>query len=328
MYDHSPFDDNYYPQFSQDYEPPHLNRIDIILERDDSGEEFGVTLTGEAEGPKLLSEVLEAISVHDIAVADPILSLRAVLATLKDRLQAFSLFHSDPDVTRDVGIDSRFDRSEPTTWFLRLDFVDGEIAIKHSDGPAVLRGPFDARSAKVLATSFFTELTEALDGFAPSAVAGNVRVVFSRNGDTITGVTVHYPTSGPDALAGVLAWLNHTDRSIVCIPEETATQLVRHTQGVDPLVVPFRHIEDTHTEASIDLSNNCPIVVIDCPEKKLRLHNPDGTIEAEANLHKTGAGQLRRALSKMFHDGGITLAPDYLNRYGWHRSARQFAPVF
>ncbi|QYH19717.1 hypothetical protein JKI95_00485 [Corynebacterium aquatimens] len=213
-------------------------------------------------------------------------------------------------------------------WHLRLDYPGKEIAIKHPDGPAVLRGPFDAPSAKELSTTFFTQLTEALDHYAPAATAGSAFIVFKRDAAEVSGVHIHLPQNGPDALSCVLTWLKDTDRSIVSQPERAATGIIRACKGIDPVVVPFRWAEERYAADCLTFSNDCPIIVVDCPETMLRLHNADGSLIAESKLHKTGAGQIRKELHQVFREEGISLAPDYHDRYGWQRNyaGRRMAP--
>ncbi|GAA1168908.1 hypothetical protein CGLAUT_06455 [Corynebacterium glaucum] len=336
MHDEYPHYPNYpdYPDYPGDYRRPikATNRIDIVFERDDDACEHGLTIEATADGPEIIAGVLEAVSLHDITTADAAQGTREVLARCKSSLEHIALFHGPGDPPPDdylgsgpeVRSGNSFD--DPVVWYLRLDFAGGEIAIKHSDGPAVLRGPFDAAIAKQLSTTFFTELTEALEHLAPTAASGNVRVIHERDGDKISGTTVHIPMNGTDALSGVLGWIKDTDRYIMAEPAQATSGIVQACRGIDPVVVPFRLEDDTHSDDSLPFSNDCPIVVVDCVEKMIRLHAADGTIEAEQKLHKTGAAQIRRALHQQFRERGVSLAPDYHNRYGWQRDLAIAAP--
>ena len=325
-----------YPTYPGDYGRPvkATNRIDVIFERGDDGTEHGLTIEATADGPEIIAGVLEAVSLHDITTADAAQGAREVLARCKNSLERIALFDGpgDPPPEDYLGagrpeVSSGIFSAEPVVWYLRLDFADGEIAIKHSDGPAVLRGPFDAAIAKQLSTTFFTELTEALEHLAPTASAGNVRVIYERDGGKISGTTVHIPMNGTDALSGVLGWIKDTDRNVVAEPARATSGIVRACRGIDPVVVPFRLEDDTHSEDSLPFSNDCPIVVVDCESKLIRLHAADGTIDAEEKLHKTGAAQIRRALHQQFRERGVSLTPDYHNRYGWQRDLPLSAPL-
>lgn len=214
-------------------------------------------------------------------------------------------------------------------WHLRLDYPGKEIAIKHPDGPAVLRGPFDAPSAKELSTTFFTQLTEALDHFAPTATASNAFVIFERDESSVSGVRIHMPLNGPDALSCIMSWLKDTDRSIVGQPEQATTGIIGSCKGIDPVVVPFDIEEELLCAEHGSFSNDCPMIVVDCPAGMLYLHALDASILAEAKLHKTGAGQIRKELHQAFRERGISMAPDYHNRYGWQRDYEEpwFAPL-
>lgn len=310
-----------------DYDP-HVNEVDIIFERGDDGEEIGLTVSATTNGPTTIALVLEAIAIHDVNVHDPLQGMKEVLEKYNsfERIRIFrgnsEAVKAMPELTL-----ANFEQALPggrgygdRVWHLRLDYPGREIAIKHPDGPAVLRGPLDAPSAKELSTSFFTQLTEALDHFAPTATAGNVFIIFERDGTEVSGVHVHMPQNAPDALSCVLSWLKDTDRGIVAQPERAATGIVRACRGIDPVIVPFKAEEDYLSAGSLPFSNDCPIVIVDCPESKLRLHAADKPEPAEAKLHKTGAGQIRKELHQIFRENGISLEPDYHDRYGWQRN--------
>ena len=83
--------------------------------------------------------------------------------------------------------------------------------------------------------------------------------------------------------------------------------------------MPFQAVEEHLTAENLDFSNDCPIIIVDCPESMLRLQAADRPDPSEAKLHKTGAGQIRKELHQIFREQGISMAPDYHDRYGWQR---------
>lgn len=309
---------------------PHVNEVDVIFERDDDGAEFGLTVSGTTNGPSAISDILEAVAIHDVNTSNPLQGTKEVLQK-HDGFDSIRIFrgNSEMDDVLDLTPEDfeqalpRWVSNRDRVWHLRLDYPGKEIAIKHPDGPAVLRGPFNAPSAKELSTTFFTQLTQALDHFAPTACAANALVVFDREKSRVSGVRIHMPQNGPDALSCVLSWLKETDRSIVGQPEKATTGLIRSCKRIGPIVVPFDTEEDLLGVEHGPFSNDCPVVVVDCPAGMLRLQAHDASILAEAKLHKTGAGQIRKGLHQVFRERGISMAPDYHNRYGWQREDKE-----
>lgn len=334
--EHSYYHGSYGPHDYGEYESGYaVNEVDIIFERSEDGTELGLTIRGTDYGPSAISRILEAIAIHDINTVDPLQGMKEVLEQ-HAKFDDIRVFHGNSEELTGLPVFAPDDhgRTLPLTvgatdrvWHLRIDYPGKEIAIKHPDGPAVLRGPFDAPNAKELSTTFFTQLTQALDRFAPTASAGNAFIIFERDGASASGVRVHMPYNGPDALSCVMSWLRDTDRSIVGKPELAATGIIKACNGIDPVVVPFETDGALLNVEQPCFSNDCPIIVVDCPGGMLRLEGADASVLAEEKLHKSGAGRIRKELHQVFRERGISMAPDFHNRYGWKREYAGVKPA-
>lgn len=271
---------------------------------------------GMRNGVEPLRLALQALSTHEVNLLDPRLGVRDILRAggSLGRLIA----HVTP-VTELVSTPPFPPDPDAYPWSLTINYVDRELLLRNGSGQRALHSAFSANGALHLGKTFFNHVLAEYGETNVYATRANIRVVHTRDGGHITGVDIHCPINGPDALSSILSDARGETVSPWDKPREWTQRVLESVHTCDPIAIPFFTVPDLGATVPRGFGNDCPHLTLDVPGHEFVVRDRKNTLLGKAPLDELGAASVRKTIHDELRNMGLSLQPELQPARVWQR---------